>query len=180
MSQRMIPIEPGVQLRRWRADDRAALLRHADDPEVARYTSHRFPNPYTEADAVKFLRAQQRRRKGELGFAIEVDGEACGGIAAHAGEGVDAHVAELGYWIGRAHWGRGLMSRVVAAFWPLAMRELQLYRLFARVVKDNAASARLLERNGFEREGCMRNAVFKHGRCADSLLFARVRDRLDD
>lgn len=180
MNQRIIEIAPGLRLRRWRPDDRASLQRHADDAEVARYTSHRFPHPYTEADAVRFLRSQQRRRKGELSLAIEVEGEACGGVAAHAGEGVDEHVAELGYWIGRRHWGNGVMGQVVAAFWPLAMRELRLYRLFARVVAENEASARLLQRQGFELEGRMRNAVFKHGQLADSLLFARVRSVLDD
>lgn len=180
MSQRAIDIGPGLRLRRWRNEDRASLLLHANDAEVARYTSHRFPHPYGEADAVRFLRSQSRRRKGELSLAIEIDGEACGGIAAHAGEGIEEHVAELGYWIGRAYWGRGLMSRVVAEFCPVALSELRLFRLFARVVSENQASAKLLKSNGFVLEGCMRNAVYKHGACADSLLFSRTRDSLDD
>lgn len=176
----VIELGHGLRLRRWQLDDAEPLQRHADDAEVARYTSHRFPHPYTEADAMKFLRAQRRRRKLDPAFAIEVNGEACGGIAAHAGEGIDAHSAELGYWLGRARWGQGIMTRVVGAFWPWAMQELQLYRLFAHVVAENEASARLLRQHGFIEEGRMRRAVYKHGRLFDSLLFARTREQLDD
>ncbi|MBD8524201.1 GNAT family N-acetyltransferase [Pseudomarimonas arenosa] len=167
-------IEPGLKLRNWRRDDAEALVRHANDAEVAYYTSHRFPHPYTEIDAQKFLRSRRKAGSG-VSLAIEVDGEAAGGIAVTLGEGTEAHCAELGYWLGRRHWGRGLMSRVVANFVPWVMTELQIVRLEAQVVVDNQASCALLQRLGFEREARMNAAVYKHGRYADAFLYSLVR-----
>ncbi|RPE74602.1 GNAT family N-acetyltransferase [Vulcaniibacterium tengchongense] len=169
----------GFVLRAWRDDDLDALLRHADDAEVARGLGERFPHPYTRADGERFL-AGEVIDPSEPAFAIEVDGQACGGIGAHPGLGERRRSAEFGYWLGRALWGRGLMTRVVAAFAPWAIDALGLYRLQASVHVGNPASARVLEKNGFEREGVLRCAVVKHGEPRDLLLYAKVRRSLDD
>jgi RimJ/RimL family protein N-acetyltransferase len=112
-------------------------------------------------------------------FAIEVAGEACGGIGLRPGAGERRIGAELGYWLGRRHWGHGLMTRVVALFVPWAMDTLRLQRLQATVLDFNAASARVLQKNGFVEEGVMRRAVLKHGRVHDLRLFARTRESQD-
>jgi RimJ/RimL family protein N-acetyltransferase len=52
----------------------------------------------------------------------------------------------LGYWLGRDFWGRGIGSRAVAEFLEVETRR----PLYATVHRDNAASMRILERNGFE------------------------------
>lgn len=168
----------GFVLRRWRDDDLQALLRHADDPQVSRAVSNRFPSPYTREDGLRFLAGEVVDFADPV-FAIEVDGAAAGGIGAHPGRGERAHGAEFGYWLGRAFWGRGLMTRVVAAFAPWAMRELALHRLYATVLDSNPASARVLLKNGFVEEGVRRCAVLKHGRLHDLRVFAKVRRGLD-
>ena len=145
----------GFRLRPWRADDLDSLLRHANDEQVSRGVSDRFPFPYTRADGEAFL-AGKVLDLDEPVFAIEIDGEACGGIGAHAGRGERVHTAEFGYWLGRQHWGRGTMTRVVAAYAPWAMRELRLYRLYATVLAFNIGSAQVLRRNGFLEEGVQR------------------------
>jgi RimJ/RimL family protein N-acetyltransferase len=76
---------------------------------------------------------------------IRAGGEQAGLILSFLRDGV----RELGYWIDQSHWGRGIASGAVAAF-----LSLDPYRpLTARVVKDNAGSIRVLERNGFVRTG---------------------------
>ena len=164
----------GFVLRRWRSVDLPALLQHADDAEVARGLSDRFPHPYTRADGEAFLAGRVVDLRNPV-FAIEVDGEACGGIGARPLEGERRIGAELGYWIGRRHWGRGLMTRIVGLFAPWAMDALLLERLQATVLDSNTASARVLEKNGFVEEGVMRRAVVKHGRVHDLRLFAITR-----
>lgn len=178
-SARIIEVTPDLHLRPWRADDLDALVRHADDAEVARGVSDRFPHPYTREDGERFLSGDVLPLQHV--FAIEIDGEACGGIGIHRiGEGERRHGAEFGYWLGRAHWGRGFMTRVAAAFVPWAMRELRLYRLQATVLDFNTASARVLLRNGFAEEGVMRCAAVKRGTLHDLRLFARTRRTLDN
>lgn len=168
-----------MRLRPWRADDLDALIHHANDEQVARGVSDRFPHPYTRNDGERFLAGEVLPLQHV--FAIEIGGEACGGIGVRRiGEGERRHGAEFGYWLGRAHWDRGRMTRVVAAFAPWALHELRLYRLQATALDFNIASARVLEKNGFAEEGVMRCAVVKRGALHDLRLFARTRKDLDD
>lgn len=163
----------GLVLRRWQPGDLDALLRHADDPELPRGLSERFPHPYTRADGEAFLAGRVVDLELPV-LAIEVDGQACGSIGVRTGQGERRHGAELGYWLGRAYWGRGLMSAAVGLYAPWVMRALGLYRLQATVLAFNHGSARVLEKNGFVEEGLMRAAVVKDGRVHDLRLFARI------
>lgn len=164
----------GFVLRPWRRDDLDALLVHANDAAVSRGLRDRFPYPYTRADGEAFL-AGRVLPPGTLALAIEIDGQACGGIGAQQGTAERRHSAELGYWLGQAYWGRGLMTRAVGVFVPWLMDHLQLYRLQATVAAFNNGSARVLRKNGFQEEGVERCAIYKRGELHDLLRFARVR-----
>ncbi|AKC88183.1 GNAT family N-acetyltransferase [Pseudoxanthomonas suwonensis] len=163
----------GFVLRAWRQDDLEALLRHADDPLVPRGLSDRFPHPYTRADGEAFLAGRVVDLDQPV-LAIEIGGEACGGIGARVGRGERAHGAELGYWLGRAHWGQGWMTRVVAAYLDWLVPALGLRRVEANVLDANPASARVLEKNGFREEGLRRGAVLKPDGLHDLRLFGRL------
>src|SRR3546814_6693774 len=139
----------------------------------------RFPFPYTRADGGAFLAGHVVDLDAPV-FAIEIDGQACGGIGVRPGQDERRHTAELGYWLGRAHWGRGPMTRLVGAFATWVMGALSLYRPQATVLDFNAASAQVLLANGFVEEGTQRHAVFKRGRLHDLRTFARTRDTLHD
>lgn len=163
----------GFRLRAWRQDDLDALLRHADDPQVPRGLSERFPHPYSRADGEAFLAGRVVDLRHPV-FAIEIDGEACGGIAVRPQAGERAHGAELGYWLGRAHWGQGHMTRVVAAYVAWVVPALALRRIEANVLDTNPGSARVLEKNGFAEEGIRRAAVLKPDGLHDLRLFGRL------
>jgi RimJ/RimL family protein N-acetyltransferase len=163
----------GFLLRAWRQGDLEALLRHADDPRVPRGLSDRFPHPYTRADGEAFLAGRVVDLAHPV-FAIEIDGEACGGIGLRPHAGEKAHSAELGYWLGSAQWGHGHMTRVVAACLAWAVPALALHRIEANVLDTNPASARVLEKNGFAEEGCRRSAIRKPDGLHDLRLFGRV------
>ena len=169
----------GFVLRAWRADDLEPLLRHANDAEVVRGLSSRFPHPYTREDGERFLAGEVVDFDDPV-FAIEVDGQACGGIAARPGQAERGQSAELGYWLGRSMWGRGLMTRAVALYVPWAMQALSLHRLQANVLTFNEASARVLLKNGFIEEGVARCALVKDGHAHDLRVFAKVRRSLCD
>ncbi|MDI9237451.1 GNAT family protein [Lysobacter sp. LF1] len=169
----------GFVLRSWRPDDLDSLVRHANDARVVRGLSDRFPHPYTRESGERFLAGEIVDLRDPV-FAIEVDGEACGGIGARPGEDERVHSAEMGYWLGQALWGRGLMTRVVARYVPWLMAERALFRLQATVLDFNEASARVLLKNGFQEEGVLRCAVVKSGEPRDLRLFAKVRRSLSD
>ena len=163
----------GFLLRPWREDDLEALLLHADDPLVPRGLSDRFPHPYTRADGEAFLAGRVVDLDQPL-LAIEIDGEACGGIGVRPGHGERAHGAELGYWLGRRHWGRGWMTGIVGTYLDWVVPALRLQRVEASVLDANPASARVLEKNGFQEEGLRRGAVRKADGLHDLRLFGRL------
>jgi RimJ/RimL family protein N-acetyltransferase len=163
----------GFVLRAWRAGDLEALLLHADDPQVPRGLSDRFPHPYTRADGEAFLAGRVVDLDHPV-LAIEIDGQACGSVAARPGRGDRAHSAELGYWLGRRHWGRGHMTRVAATYLDWVVPALALQRIEANVLADNPASARVLEKNGFHEEGLRRGAILKPDGLHDLRMFGRL------
>lgn len=165
----------GVRVRSWRAGDEPALARHATSRKVWRNVRDQFPHPYTLADAVEWVRAASAARP-ETSFAIEVDGEAGGGIGVMLQDDVNRYSGEIGYWLGEAFWGRGIMTEVVRAFTAYAYEAYDLRRLYARVFAWNASSARVLEKAGYALEGRLRRAAVKEGEETDELLYAAVRE----
>ncbi|HEU4663293.1 MAG TPA: GNAT family protein [Dokdonella sp.] len=164
-------------LRPWCADDLDSLVANASHADVSRGLRDRFPYPYTGDDGRAWL--ARAVDESDRAWAIEVDGAAVGGVSLHPGTDVHRHSAELGYWIGRRYWGRGLMTAIIAAFAPRAMAQFRLHRLYATVYANNPASMRVLEKAGFEREGVHKSAVVKRGELLDIVMYARVRSALD-
>ncbi|MDA0256467.1 MAG: GNAT family protein [Chloroflexi bacterium] len=162
------------RLRPWRRDDAASVVKHANNRNVSRYLRDAFPFPYTETDATTWLR-RNGERDPTTNFAIEVDGEAVGSVGLRPQEDVYRRTAEIGYWLGEAHWGRGIATEVVQAMTAYGFERLDLVRIEADVFAPNAASARVLAKNGYRCEGRLRDRVTKDGRTMDALLYSIVR-----
>jgi ribosomal-protein-alanine N-acetyltransferase len=80
--------------------------------------------------------------------------------------------ATIGYWMGEEHAGRGHMEEALKALVPFAFRTLNLHRLEAACLPNNARSIRLLEKLGFQREGLARGLVCINGQWRDHIVFA--------
>jgi ribosomal-protein-alanine N-acetyltransferase len=165
---------PGCRIRSWRAGDAPSLARHADSRKIWLNVRDHFPHPYTVPDAELWI---ERVLGGipETQFAIEVDGEASGGIGVFLQEDVARRSAEIGYWLGEAHWGRGIMSHAVRQFTDYAFGAYDLIRMYALVFEWNPASCRVLEKAGYVCEGRLRRAVVKDGHVLDQFVYAMVR-----
>ena len=166
---------PGGVVRTWRADDANSLAKHANNRRVWANLRDRFPSPYTLEDADAWLRHCVRTVPA-TDFAIDVHGEAVGGIGLVLRTDVERVDAEIGYWLGEAHWGHGVMSGAVQAFTPWALERFNLARLHAHVFSFNGASARVLEKAEYVLEGRLRQSALKDGTLIDQLLYARVRE----
>jgi [ribosomal protein S5]-alanine N-acetyltransferase len=163
----------GFALRAWQDGDRDALLRHANNRNVWRNLMDRFPHPYTAADADAWL-ALARAQPDRPSWAIEVEGEAAGGIALEPLADVHARTTHIGYWLGVPFWGRGIMTRAVRVVCEHAFGALGFCRVETPVYAWNPASMRVLEKCGFTREGVMQKSIFKDGELIDSVLYAKV------
>jgi ribosomal-protein-alanine N-acetyltransferase len=98
-----------------------------------------------DADAFAAHWAKIRADVANLAYVIDADGVPAGLVLSFARDGV----RELGYWIDRSQWGRGIATRAVAAFLTIDPHR----PLVAKVLKDNVGSLRVVERNGFVRTG---------------------------
>lgn len=122
------------------------------------------------------VRHYQREAREDVGYAFlifdETVDELVGGVTlSNVRRGV-TQAAVLGYWLGQPHIKRGYMTRAVHAVAGFAFDDLGLHRLEAATMPANAASIRVLERNGFRREGFARGLLKINGIWEDHILFA--------
>ena len=163
------------RVRGWRPGDETSFAQHANNRRVWRNLRDDFPHPYTLADAERWVR-HAARLAPETQFAIEVDGAAAGGVGLLLQEDIARRSAEIGYWLGEAFWGRGIMTAVVRAVTDYAFASLDLCRVYALVFEWNPASCRVLEKAGYRLEGRLRKSATKDGHTLDQLLYAAVRE----
>jgi len=164
------------RLRPYRESDVAALARIGNDREVSRNLTDRFPHPYTEQAAPNWIAVCEADGEPTRNFAIEVDGVLAGGAGIELREGERAGSAEIGYWLGRGFWGRGIATAAVNALRDYAFETFELEKLEASVPGWNPSSARVLEKAGFRQEGGLRDAIVKDGERTDLLLFGLLPD----
>lgn len=159
------------RIRSWRDSDVERLPVHADNRKIWLNLRDRFPHPYTDADAVAWI-AHVLTARPETNFAIDVEGEAVGGIGVVLHEDVERCSAEIGYWLGEKYWGRGIASAALKAFTAYAFDAFGLTRVYALPFAHNAASVKILEKAGYRREGLLRRSVVKDGVVLDQWLYA--------
>ena len=165
----------GLLFRTWRSTDVEALCKHANNRAVWRGLLDRFPHPYTRTDAERWIALNHATLTAPQNFAIELDGEAIGGVGLDRRQDVFAGTAEIGYWVSEAFWGRGVATAAAAFISDYAFGSFPIERLQAGVFDGNRASVRVLEKVGFLLEGRLRRAVKKDGEFTDLLMFARLR-----
>lgn len=164
--------EPAVKIRPWRREDAPALQALADHIDVARWMSG-FPHPYTRNDAEEWTAKAALQHPPQF-FAIEVDGVIVGGAGLEPRDGSHKGVVILGYWLGRAYWGRGIANAVVSMLVEHAFSS-GFRRVEAHVFAPNAASLRVLEKCGFTLEGRLRASYVElDGTACDELIFGRI------
>ncbi|HEY7057654.1 MAG TPA: GNAT family protein, partial [Vicinamibacterales bacterium] len=107
-------------------------------------------------------------------FAIDVGGEAVGGIGFSPGTDVERFSAEIGYWLGEPFWGRGIAAEALRLVSEYAFAECNVLRLFALPFADNQRSMRVLEKAGYTREAILRASSVKFGDIRDQALYALI------
>lgn len=166
---------PRVTWREMSPADAEALHTLLSHPEVFAMTlDSEIPAP----DVLRvFLREQlatlDSPDRDRYKLAITLDGEVIGtgGI-----EPRGQHAGEIGYVLGRDHWGKGLATEAAALLIEFGFAELGLHRVIAHTEPDNIASRRVLEKCGMVYEGVHRSDTLKDGVWRDSAIYAIIED----
>jgi RimJ/RimL family protein N-acetyltransferase len=148
-----------TRLRSYQRSDLAALVDIANDETISAMTL-RIPFPYTSKHAEDFFAyATARCAEGHAIFALEFESRLAGTVGLHPEP--QHRRAELGYFIGRPFWGRGLATEAISEVLRWAFEERGFNRIAAGVFPENAASKRVLQKLGFTLEGVLRQHHLK-------------------
>jgi [ribosomal protein S5]-alanine N-acetyltransferase len=79
--------------------------------------------------------------------------------------------AEIGYWLSKPLWGKGLMTEALEAVVAFAFGPLGLHRIYAITHPDNRASQKVLEKVGFTKEGVLRMHTRRQDKWGDSIIY---------
>jgi ribosomal-protein-alanine N-acetyltransferase len=143
-------------LRRHTAADATAVFEHyGRDAEVARYMSWRQHVSVADADAFIARCLTVRDDASAFPWAIvrRDDGRLIGGFELR----VEAPRAEFGYCLARTEWGKGYTPEAARAVVELALAHASIFRVWAFCDVEKVRSARVLEKAGLTREGCLRS-----------------------
>jgi len=161
-----------LRMRPYTEADVAELLPLIGTREVAA-TTLRIAHPYTEQDARAFFALAQEPDKLWLAITLRSDGRQIGGIGLRI-EARHQH-AELGYWLGVEHWGKGYATEAGQEMLRYGFEDLGMHRIFATHFKHNPASGRILKKLGMRYEGCQREHLLKWEQFVDSEMYGLLR-----
>ncbi len=164
------------KIRPWRIEDAPDLAAALNNKKIHDNLRDGLPYPYTEADAAGFIRAMLAADpNGTFAFAITVEDKAIGSIGAFRQANIHARTAEMGYYVAEPYWGQGIGSAAIAQTCAYVFANTDILRIFAEPFAYNAASCRILEKNGFLYEGTLRSNAVKNGVVLDMKMYARIK-----
>ena len=160
-----------ITLHTWTPADKPALMALCNAVDRT-FLSDRLPYPYTEADADWWL-GMVAANEGKEGVwrAIVVDGQIVGSISVERLANDQRNAGSIGYMILTPFWSQGIGTEAVRQICGISFRELALDRIIGEVFPENLASARVLEKNGFQLERTKIGGVVKDGKAMDVKIF---------
>jgi ribosomal-protein-alanine N-acetyltransferase len=167
-------------LRRVELSDAPLVYEYMKDREIA-FNTLLIPYPYPENGAEEWIkRTHQAGEQGnDFSFAVtrKTDGLFMGACGIHA---IPEHQrAEIGYWLGKPHWGQGYTSEAARRVIQFGYEALGLNRIYAGYFTRNPASRRVMEKAGMTYEGTHRQNVLKWGEFVDVGMCSILRSEFD-
>ena len=163
-----------IIIRQWTMDDLPNLVKNANNINVWNNLRNYFPHPYTEEHAKSWIESAMLESPA-MNFAIDMDGEAIGGIGLIFNTDVYIMSAEIGYWIGEDYWGKGIATEAIRQMIEYSFYYFDIVRIYAEVFENNKSSMRVLEKNGFYLEGVRRKSVLKNNVLMDDYIWVKLR-----
>ncbi len=165
-----------IKIRPLNLSDKSELAKLANNKKIWDNLRDYFPYPYNENDADFFIKLTEQENPKQ-NFGIEYNGKLCGVIGLIIQKDVYRKSAEIGYWIGEPYWGMGIATKAVELITVYGFNTLNLNRIYTGVFEYNTASMKVLEKNGFEKEGIFKMAVFKNEKFFDEHRYYKLSNK---
>ena len=162
-----------ITLRSLTNDDKETLAQFANNKKVWDNVRDILPHPYTMDDAVFFINLTKQENP-QVSFAIEYDGAFCGMIGLKPQQDVYIRTAEIGYWLGEPFWNKGIITASVKLITDYGFNELKFIRIHTGIFEYNQSSMRVLEKNGYTKDGVFKKSIFKNGKIWDEHRYSKI------
>ena len=165
-----------ITIREWESADRNGLI-HMCNLIDRTYLSNNLPRPYNEQCAEWWFKTINRNEGKNGVYRVILDGnKVIGSISTQKKEGIYCKDAEIGYMLLDEYAGNNIMTQAVKSICDISFMQLDIIRITGLVYGANLASSRVLEKNGFDLEGIMRNAVFKNNSIYNLKIYSRLKE----
>ena len=166
-----------IIIRPWREADAPDLANALNNEKILSNLRDGLPFPYTEADALDFIRAMCSADPNEtFAFAIAVDDRAVGSVGVFRQQNIHQQTAELGYYVAEPFWSKGVCTHAVELSCAHVFTHSDILRIYAEPFAYNTGSCRVLEKAGFRLEGVLRQNAVKNGKVIDMKLYSLLRE----
>ncbi|MCL5099971.1 MAG: GNAT family N-acetyltransferase [Candidatus Marsarchaeota archaeon] len=170
-----------VYLSELSTDDADEMARLASNPNIARSIASQgeFPSPYTRSDALSFIQFARESllamREFHLAMRLESGNALIGVVGLKNVKFIDKK-AEIGFWCGEEHWGKGYTKEGARLMMHLAFNVLNFNRIYATAFATNLRSIKLLESLGMVREGIARQDGYDGKAFIDNVLLGLLKE----
>lgn len=163
-------VDNKISLSPIRFTDIDRLVKYLNDKEIYNNTLT-VPFPYTKEDGEYFVSLCEKKKKKygkNTNWAIrDKNKKLIGGCGFQIKYKRSLKKDEIGYWLARPYWNKGIMTKVVNKLCKIGFKKFGLTRIEAGVFIHNDASCRVLEKASFKFEGVFRKSVKKENRLID-------------
>ncbi|MCB1198271.1 MAG: GNAT family N-acetyltransferase [Deltaproteobacteria bacterium] len=174
-----IRISDSLYLNRASLRDAAVLVSLLNDPVYAQMTQH-IPYPYATEDAKQWIHLNLAKKDTDLTkvwciracYQGQTTTQLCGMIGVPR-LSFDEGWVEVGYWVGKAHWGKGMATQSVHALSKWISTNPSVQKIIAHTFTNNTASGRVLEKNGFSKTKKIKNYISKNGKMISAFYWEK-------
>ena len=167
-----------IFIRKLRLSDSKSIHEHVNDKQIAKWTL-RIPFPYKEKYARNFIKECNQSSKARTGFTFGIilkETNSLIGVVGFHAVCLEDKNAEVGYWVSRQYWKKGVATEAVKLALKFGFKKLRLKRIYAKVFKGNSASVKVLQKNGFKTEGLLRKSRYKNKKWLDEIVLSKLNE----
>lgn len=158
--------------------DSEDIYKNVREYDIAKWTIN-IPHPYPKDGAIKYIKQTKELMIKGMSYELVIQiGSTKELVGVMALLNVDRRHknAELGYWIAKKHWNKGIATEAASKVMEFGFQVLNLERIFAKCFHDNEASRRVMEKIGMKYEGKFRHEIFKENRFIDMIYYATLKE----
>ncbi|MDQ0229919.1 GNAT family N-acetyltransferase [Metabacillus malikii] len=164
-------------LRPFQLSDAERVQQLAGDKDVAKTTLN-IPHPYPIEAAVNWINTHPRLREQNNVFPMAVilkeTNELIGSMTIRIDK--QHRKGELGYWIGKAYWGKGYATEAAEEIVRYGFEEHNVNKICGTAIASNTASCKVMEKLGMKQEGKLEKDLFINGEFVDVAVFGRIKE----